>query len=184
MSKSVDATYDEGADGDALLSQHLDADGDGTGTHNMNGVYTAGTDDGVFFIAPAANEVFYISHMHIYIEDTAITGTLYGGVTATNGVLLRVLRRDVVIHDFMAGESIKSCAEWIHIMHDATMYEFASGNEFLAASTGFLESYNGPLVLDGSQGEILQLVCQDDLSGLVSHEMLVQGRKATIRSRT
>ena len=185
MSKRPDTTYIQAFDGLSVLTQHLDADGDGTGVHNVNGTYTAGTTDGVFFIAPAANEIFYINDLHILIEDTGIQGDQYGGITAlTNGMLLQVVRAGAVIANLLGGESIKSNIQWMHMFHDSTMYEFAAGNEALVCSQDFPQSYGGHLALDGSKGDLLRVVAQDTLTGLVEHEYMVQGYKATRRTRT
>jgi len=185
MKWPVDPTHGSGIEASHMLSQHLDVNGDGTGAHNINGVYTLGITDGVFFCAPPAGSVYYVTDFHIHVEDTALRPDFYTSAAAlTNGMLLHVMRGATAIYNGSAGEAVKKTAQWSHVLHDVTYHNTGAGNAFMSGHHSFLGSQGRALVLDGDQGDLIRIVGQDDLSGLVDHEFIVQGIIASKRTRT
>lgn len=181
----ADPTHGKGIEPSDLLIQHLDANGDGSGAHNVNGSYTSGTTDGVFYCAPPAGQVYYITDMHVHVEDTALRADFYTSANAlANGMLLQAVRAGTVLLDINGGEAIKKTAQWAHVLHDVSYHNTGAGNAFMSGHHSFLGSQGRALVLDGDQGDILRIVGQDDLTGLVDHEFIVQGIIATKRTRT
>ena len=155
-------------------SQHFSSDGVGGGTFNMNGVYTAGLDNGVFHITPAVGQTIYIARVMLHIQDTNIAAEKYGNETLTNGVLFQAGHGTTIDWDIGAGISMKSAAEWSHHMHDLHYQEFGTGDEAVSGRMTFTRM-GGHLRLIGDKREFIRLVNQDDMSGLVMHEMVGQG---------
>jgi len=174
------------ASGCLPLTQHLSANGDGTGAINANGIYTEGTDDGVFFIQPPAGVIFFLSRIFPFIQDTNIQAELYGNVdleTAGNGILMQAGTGGTVDWDVLAGVAVKSNADWSHHMFDVNYQEFGQGDEVVVGRLTFTRM-GGFLRLDGDAGEWLRVVCQDTLSGLVAHAFVVQGIRYPKKVRT
>lgn len=156
------------------LSRFLDLDGDGTGTKNAIGDYsTADT----LYIQPAAGTVYRIERMLVSIEDgVGMRAERYGGLAAalTNGVTVRVADDSGTILDLTDGLPIKSNAGWGSYCYDVDIKAWGAGNELLLVRWTFAKA-GVPLRLDGDNNERLEVILNDDMTGLVSHYFMVQG---------
>ena len=168
------------------IAQHLSSDGVGGGVKNANGVYTLGTDDGVFSIYPPVGSTYYLARMLLSIQDDKVAAPKYGNLDAlTNGILLQAGHGTTVDWNVINSDTISSNAMWGHHMYDIHYQIFGTGgaDELLNGRLTFTRM-GGFLRLDGDKREFLRIVCQDDLSGLVGHEFVCQGVDVTRATRT
>lgn len=155
------------------LSRHLR---DSLGNDNVNGDYSgAGLEK--FYIAPGPGEIYRIARMLVIVEDTAIVANYYGNIIGglTNGIKLRVEDSlGTVLNDLMDGGAVNSSAEWAEYCFDAEVKAWGPGNEFLTVRWTFTRA--GVYIrLSGDNDERLVITVNDDLTGLVDHEFIVQG---------
>ena len=163
-----------------LISRYLDTNGNGTGTTNANGDYSTVSD--IFYIQPAAGEVFRISRMIVTVEDTAgMAAADYGNITGnlTNGITVREQNDSGTITDLTGGIPVKSNAQWARLCYDANVLTWGNGNEFLTVRWTFART-GQEMRLDGDENERLEVVLNDDFTGLVTHYFLVQGYQELI----
>ena len=155
----------------ALINRILDTDGDGTGSTNqaVNGSVTPVT----FKLAPAAGEVMLISRIMFYIEDTGnFDAADWGnGITLTNGVQIKQ-KKNGIVSNF--GAACKSTGDLAGMMYDINHFAFGVGNEIVCGRLTFTK-FGEPMRLDGDFGDELQIVIQDDLTGLVNQRVTAQG---------
>lgn len=156
-----------------IISQCLDVTGDGTGNNNANGDYssTAGT----FKIAPSSSEIYRISRMIVYIQDTGSfdAGSYGNNITLTNGIDVEY-DYDGSVVDLLGNYNVKTTGDWAARCHDVNLGSYGVGDEYVSVRWTFLKS--GQYIrLDGSQSQELRIICNDNLTGLVRHEFLVQG---------
>lgn len=156
-----------------VFSRFLDTDGDGTGTKTAVGDYSGGSLD-IFYIAPAAGEVFVIERMMISYEDTTgMQAQEYGntGGALSVGIVVRISNDDGVVEDLTDGVTIKDNGEWGRYCYDVQLVSWGSGNEKILARWTFAR-HGRPIVLNGDK---LEVVLNDDFQGLLDHYFLVQG---------
>jgi hypothetical protein len=153
----------------------LDTNGDGTGTKDAIGDYSV--TQGVFKIAPAAGEVFRIHRLLVYIEDTAgMTSSEYGnlGSALPNGVQLRIHNGTSTVLDLLDGVPVTVNGEWGGLCYDVALKSWGAGNDVLLVRWTFTNA-GAPLRLDGDATEELQVLLDDNLTGLIHHRFQVQG---------
>jgi len=157
-------------------------EGDGTNqSANRNGSVTA-----VPFYAGPRTGVWEINRMLILIEDNAvIAADDYGGVSVlTNGVSIDVKEGGsggTVLQDMTDGFTIKSNVHWAGLCYDMTEHTFGSGNNFIVVRWSFSRS-GQPIILNSNRNENLVVTVNDDLTGLVEHNFLIQGRAAATKN--
>ena len=155
-----------------MFSRFLDTVGDGSGTTNAVGNYSGGEE--VFFIAPAITENFEVSRMIVSAEDTTgFQAQEYGnlGSALGTGIVVRVSDADGVKF-ILTEEPVTTNANWGTYCFDADVKSWGSGNELLLARWTFALS-GTPVRLN--PGDKLEVVLNDDFSGLISHRFLTQG---------
>jgi hypothetical protein len=165
-----------------LLYRFLDTVGDGSGTKNAVGDYSAGTGTPTSFkIVPPSGELYTLSRVIVQIRDSGlISAEGYGGLAAlTNGVELRVRDGAGTVLDLVNGLPVKSNAGWGSFCYDVALTEFGAGDNFVQVRWTFSKSGKA-LELNGDEGEYLEAYLSDDLTGLVGHTFQVQGFKAAI----
>ena len=106
------------------------------------------------------------------LDSTAMDDGKFGGITAlTNGIVLR--KNDGVISNLW---NVKTNADLTLICDDFNYSEKAPGGQFGA---NFKNTYAGQgahgVVLELLPGEYLELLVQDDLTGLDEFTMMAQG---------
>jgi hypothetical protein len=162
------------------LYRYLDTDGDGTGTNNANGDYRAvpdGTGEEIFFIQPAPGEIFRIERMIVSVRDSAgFRADKYGDISGglSTGIEIRVQSDGGTIVSLTNGINIKTNGDWAGVCYDANLYKEGSGDDYLAVRWTFSRA-GYPLRLVGDDNERLEIVLNDNLSGLVHHYFQVQG---------
>ena len=169
---------------DVIFSRYLDTAGNGTGTKEATGDYSV-TAEG-FYIEPSPNVDMgnlQIARIIVFIEDSQNwSANGYGDITAglTNGIELKVFNEDdSVAADLTDGIPIKSNADWHSKCHDVTYTSYGVGNDFLSVRWTFTKA-GKPITL--GYGERLEVMLNDDLTGLVSHRFLAQGIKLDINT--
>ena len=160
-----------------LFSRYLDINGDGTGTKEAVGNYSAGVEE--FYIEPAATVSYRVHRLIISLEDTTgMQADEYGNLAAalTNGVSIQEKDGSGVITDFTDSLPIKTNAGWGALCYDVDVKSWGQTptNEFLLARFSF-DKFGEGLWLTGELGEYLTVVLNDDFTGLISHKFLAQG---------
>jgi hypothetical protein len=151
---------------------------------NLEGVINAVQDysaagSGVtrFWIAPGAGETYYVNRMLIQIEDAGTPGwsaAEYGSTTAlTSGVVIQAQEGGTMVN-ITGAQPVKTNGGWGAHCFDIDHVNFGTGNEFLNVRWTFGKS-GRPLKLVGDNGDFLEVLCGDDLTGLVGHRFVIQG---------
>ncbi len=160
----------------ALLFRLLDTNGDGTGTKAVTGNHSGAAE--IYYIQPPAGKTFIIARMLVSIEDTAsMRADRYGdlGAALTNGLVLRVQDDNGTIIDLTDGLPIQTNAHWGRFCYDVDIKTWGAGNELLVARWTFAKAGVEGIVLRGSKNERLELVANDDFTGLINHAFYVNG---------
>lgn len=161
------------------MSQYLDSVGDGTGTKNLIGDYSGAAT--IFKIQPPAGEIYHLNRLMVYIEDvgTFDSGSYGNGISLTNGVKFRISDNSGVLHD-MTPINIKKNVHWDRTFFDVKINNYGTGNEALIGRWTFANDYGAPVILNGDNNERLEVVLEDDFTGLVEHYFLTKGTKHDI----
>jgi hypothetical protein len=158
------------------LSRFLDTVGDGTGTKNAIGNYSGAEEE--FCLLPGPDEVFYITRLIIHISDAGpFNADNYGGLAAPlpNGVSLMIRNGATTKFDFMDGWPVIDNADWSRVTYTAQELNFGSGDDTMTAVLDFKTGEGQLLVIDGSTGDRLAIVLNDNFTGLVENSFLAQG---------
>ena len=160
----------------------LDTNGDGTGTENAIGNYSAGTGE-IFFIQPAPGEIFRIERMLVYLRGKKgdIKLDRYGKDSAlTTGIRVRTQNDNGTIIDLTNGDTIKRFGGWMKVCFDVAApgvenVDYADQNIFGARWTFSRAGY--PIRLVGDNNERLEVVLNDNFTGreIQEHKFKVQG---------
>ncbi|MCK5644352.1 MAG: hypothetical protein KAJ19_26370 [Gammaproteobacteria bacterium] len=158
------------------LDQLLSTNGDGTGTTNANGDFSAVSDD--FYIEPGAAQVYHINKFSVIIETAAaFRAERYGAISAlTTGV--EILRKQATVETALTPLLIKNIGTWGLYATEEHGLTQGSGNNFIAFHWD-LKDAGVDLALDGAVNDQFIVRLSDDFSAagatLVSHYFLVQG---------
>ena len=154
------------------ICQFLDTNGDGTGTTNVNGNYSGAADD--FYYQAPAGKIVELHRMIIGIEDTSgATATKYGNIAALSvGIDINIKEEDDDLILNLTPAKIKTNAWWGGYCYDVDLKTWGSGNELLVVRWTFSKS-GKPIKLPA--GSKLVVTVNDDLTGLINHNFLVQG---------
>jgi len=156
------------------IVRHLDTNGDGTGLIDATGDYSAAEE--IFYIQPPAGSVYRIARMLVHVEDsgTIDSGKYGNGIVLTNGITVRSKDDTGVIVDYCGGHPIIVNQHWAMMCYDVTRSNYGAGNEHLNARWTFSKS--GQFMrLVGDNNERLEIVFNDDFTGLVAHHFTIQG---------
>lgn len=139
--------------------------------------YSSASED--FYVEPAAGEVWNISRLMVYIQDSGSFDSggygNNGGNPLTNGIQVIHLY-DSVEYSLVDGENIKTNGHWARYCHDAVHYNYGAGDEFLTVRWTFSKA-GKPLYLDGDRGDRVIIMVNDNHTNLNSHTFLFQGIK-------
>lgn len=136
---------------------------------NVNGSLAAPL---IYEVSPPSDEIWHITRVLISITDNAaMDDAKFGGITAlVNGV---VLRQNKTVNNTIS--IWRSNQAMIEDMFDIVYSAAApAGSEGLRGRFSFHKS-SVVMRLDGSAGEKLQVLIQDDLTGLTTFKMKAQG---------
>jgi|APSaa5957512535_1039671.scaffolds.fasta_scaffold02579_8 hypothetical protein len=158
-----------------IISRYLDTVGDGSGSKNANGNYSGAEE--IFFCQPGAGEILRVSRIIISIEDgQGFRAERYGAINSalSTGITLRTANDSGALVDFTDALPIQTNAGWGALCYDVDVKTWGAGNEFLVARFTFSKS--GQFVrLVGDDNERLEAVFNDNLTGLVNHNFILQG---------
>lgn len=161
----------------AMFTRFLDTNGDGSGTKNAN-VDGSGTPQ-VFKIVPTRS--IAIARMIVHIEDAgAIAGGNYGAVAAlANGVEVGIytVDGDALVTDLLDGLDVQTNAQWARFCYDVSNITFASGNNYVNVRWTFAKS---GAAVNVTPDKYFAVTVNDNLTGLVDHTFIVQGRYADV----
>ena len=154
------------------FNQIASISGDGTGTVNQNGNYSAAPQ--LFSVQCPPGVTMFISHVHIVVADNATINMLdWGGIVngLTNGIKIET-RIGGVVRDSLEGFRIKQNVDLLAIC-ETEITSYAGGDQAILGVVFFSDSYNGSLQLD--PGDYFGMVINDNLSTLAKQFMAVWG---------
>ena len=157
------------------IDRFLDTNGDGTGTKNAVGNYSITPE--TFYIQPPSREEYHINRMLVYVEDTGnFSADNYGALASplSVGIDVRVADDNGAVYDLTDGLFVKSNSEWGRHCFDVEYISFGTGNNFMHVRWSFFRA-GPPVLIRGDSNERLEVVLNDDLSGLADHRFMVQG---------
>lgn len=128
----------------------------------------------VFTLAPPANQIWRVSRWMISIQDEKgfDVGTFGSNGTLTNGIMPRI-KQGSVTNDILEF-GIKSNGDIASAAYDMTLHTFGNTDDTLVAQLSFTKM--GQFIrLDGSVGDELQVVVNDDLTSVNKIHILAQG---------
>jgi hypothetical protein len=162
-----------------IFIRHVDATGDGTGSHEMN--VDGSTTPVNFLLQPGAGEFYSVHRMLVTVRDgkTGWAPSTFGGLALlTNGVQLAFESSDGVTEylDLTEGEPIKDNAGWGGLAYDVDVKDYGGGGTDVALLSRLsFDKFGGPITI--SDSDRFRVTVSDDLTGLVSFHIVLEGRK-------
>lgn len=152
----------------------MDTVGNGSGTNNANGDYSLAEEQ--FLLKDSARDSVEIERMIVLIENVgAMDAAKYGNdITLTNGIILNLRDSGDVLLETYTAFPVKTNSEWAGQCHDMVLHTFGIGNEIITVRWTFSKA-GQPITVDLGAGEYLEMLLNDDFSGLVKHQFLLQG---------
>lgn len=133
----------------------------------------------IWAIQPPAGETYYLNRMIINVEDTVSPRTdRYGGtVVLTNGLQLRVENDSGTLLDLFDGEPLFANKDWGRYAYDVRRTDFQGGGVEPFASRWSFFKGRYPVRLIGDNNERLEIVFNDDFTGLLANSFFIHGFK-------
>jgi hypothetical protein len=152
-------------------NQDADTVGDGSGTTNFIANHAAT----IAKVAPPVGVAYAIERLLFTLEDAGnFTTVLYGALPAlTTGITLRVVNDSGTLYN-LTTQPIKTNGNWGSTCYDANISAWGGGNAALHVRWTFSKG-GSPVFLYGDEGGELQVVLDDDFTGLVTHRFHFQG---------
>ena len=134
---------------------------------------------------PKNSETWQVHRIIGMIEDSKVNADDYGAILGglTNGVNLILKRGSTIAHSFMQDHPVKTSAQWARFCHDATSHAWGAGNEFMTFRWTFAAADIPSIILHGPHNDSMGLLLNDDMTGLVAHEFVLQGSKRTFATQ-
>ena len=158
-----------------IFSRYADTNGDGSGTKSAIGNYSGGQE--IFYLQPPVGQVYRVHRLLFSAEDTSgMTAQEYGNLAAplTNGIEMKIQNDTGTITDLTDGVPIKTNGQWGRKCFDADLKTWGNGDELIVARWTFSKS-GSAIVLSGSRNDRLEILLNDDFTGLISQYFLLQG---------
>lgn len=156
------------------MYQFMDTVGDGNG--EINQAVDGETVNVSYFVVPPAGKVYGLARIIFSIRDNgSMDSGGWGSMGANpldNGFQLIWHRLGSDIE--LTKNPIRSHIDVAAVCHDMIHQNWGAGDEFLTARFTFTKAGNY-LILDGDQGDYLELVVRDDISSVVQQRISVQG---------
>lgn len=151
--------------------------GDGTGSIEMISDFSLGA---IYKVQPPANEVWDLHSSTLHVEDNAkLSIATYGnGITLVNGIDLRVAN-DTGSRTLLGGQTIKELTHWQRYLNPADFRDFGNDGETYTIRADFLIT-GEPIRLVGADNARIEIVLNDNFTGLVSHTAFFTGVKVGI----
>ena len=159
--------------GDKFISRYADTTGDGTGSPDAVGDYSAATTD--FKITAQPGQTLSLGRMIVSIEDTAgMAAADYGNIAGglTNGITVLILDDVGGTLSTLTPAAVQTNGDWAHVCYDANVLTWGAGSEHFVVRWTFS---NSGAAIQLNPGQSLCIRCADDLTGLLVHRFLVQG---------
>ena len=163
------------------IEQFLSTNGDGTGTIEMSDDFSnasGATGKTRFYIQPPEDEKYFLERMLVVIRDAqGISVEKYGAIAGglTNGIRLDIRSQGKIVDDPLGGQTIQTNVDWARYSGvDVEDKTWGTGDDFISVRWTW-GAGAGPVELDGRSAMRLTVTCEDDMSGLVSQTMFVQG---------
>ena len=155
-----------------LLDQLMTENGDGTGNASATAAYSPGI-PGEFYIQPPLGEYYEIfSFRFTFTTATSFEATGYGdGASLLNGVKIFIDDGTTVVHDMLAGFTIKTNAAWGTFIDVDTIIENNNNPAALTGETIFIANYGQPIRLFGSQNHRFVVKYEDDMTSRVTEQI-------------
>jgi len=166
-------SYQEPVIGTKQLHRYLDLNGNGTGSKDMQGVYTP-VAPGIYYIEPGPAEVFVIDKLTILIRDNAILdmNTYGNNITLANGIIIRVMTGiSTLMVDLTDGVAIHNNGDYLDHCDDWDVKSTGGGQQHLQV----IWKFDKKIRLDGANNDRLEFVIQDNISNISEHRGKVQG---------
>lgn len=157
------------------LGRYLDTNGDGSGSRDATGNYSVTPE--IFYIQPPSSQVYRIHRMIPSLVDAnGLIADEYGnlGAPLTNGIQVRIQDDSGTLIDLTDTLPVQTNGDWAHLCHDVNLFDWGSGNDHVTARWTFANS-GTELRLIGANNERLEVVLNDDFTGLLEHEFRVEG---------
>lgn len=155
----------------------LTANGDGTGTVNLNGNYSGAVTD-FWYEATTRYEIYSLL---INISDNAnFNQTDYGAILTglTNGIKFYAgIPKGTLEIPLLttATQPVKQNYHWLALTPETQLTSFAGLSQTLTVEINMIHQYGKPLTLDPGQSIIVKL--NDNFTGLVNHTFGIRGIK-------
>lgn len=143
-----------------------------------NASYTSGGDSFLSFVyKPTSSQEALVHRLNMYVYDGAYSAAKYMDIgPLTNG--LEVQHRDgTSIISTLTACPVKIGPQWVlNAGADVQPGDGGVGNQTQMVLRWTFEKYTHfPILIDGENGEFIALIIKDDLDGLISQEMAIQG---------
>lgn len=129
-----------------------------------------------FFISCPANTEIEIHRCLLGILDTkGMQAEEYGdtGSSLSAGLSLKVMSGSTVLADLTGGIPIKTNAGWSQVCYDVTLGAFTNTTNAVLQARWTFSKGGQPIRL--TAGQRLEMVVDDDLSGMLRQTIMVQG---------
>lgn len=156
------------------INKILDTVGDGSGTNNAIGNYSGGAQS--FKMTVPVGTSYTVSNLIIYLAGgTAFTNDGYGSIinSLANGWTIKIYKSGV-LNDLLDGNLIKANRDLESISTSICHPTFGGLADSLVATISF-SSYGMPFYI--SESEYIEVILNDNFSGLAKHQFIVQGHK-------
>ena len=155
------------------VDRYLDTNGDGTGTVHAIGDYSVAPTS--FFIQPPPGQIFRIVRMLVYIEDSGSfdSGRYGNNIILVNGITVQSLI-DSQPHVLSAQLPVLINSHWNRLCYDFTVSSYGAGNETATGRWTFRKAGQSVRLI-GDNNDRLEVILNDDFTGLADHTFLVQG---------
>ena len=153
----------------------LSSNGDGTGTINLNGDYSAS----VTLFKYTATSRFDAYSLLVSVSDTtSFNQTDFGGIPLglTNGVKLVLILQDGITEVPLMSTGlvpIKQNYQWYSIFSDVKLTTFVGTPQTLSVLFSLVDTFGKPFCLETGQSIAVKL--NDNLTGLVAHTYHLRG---------
>ena len=163
------------------LVRFLDTVGDGSGSKNVIGNYSAVAE--TFLCTPPVGKIFTFYSLTLHITaniagnvNAADYAAVAGGLT--NGYLLTTKNASGTIFNLTDDVPITDNEELEHLgAGDTTVriIEYSGNDKSIIVYIDFFEQFGKPIVLKGDNGEYFEGFFNDDFSAIIDHHFILKG---------
>jgi hypothetical protein len=132
-------------------------------------------------LKPGATDIFRVKSLVLMIRDsTGFAEEEFAnfGAALTNGLKIRVSDATTVLSDFTDTEPIKINSDFHRVCGARDMItDLGATNDYITATLDFEQQFGQDLRLNGTYEQFLEVLLQDDLTGLVALYGYARGHK-------